>query len=152
MATTSTALYSRSTQPIATASAVPSGPIAFLGRILFALIFLMSGPRHFLSQTIAFAAAQGVPLARIAVPLSGVLALAGALCLILGYRARLGAWMIVLFLAGVTPLMHNFWAVADPMARQMQFVMFVKNLSMLGAALFFTQTGSGPWSLDRNRK
>jgi putative oxidoreductase len=129
-----------------------TGPITLLGRFLFVLIFLMSGPRHFLSQTIAFAASQGVPLASIAVPLSGVIAFAGGLSILLGYRAKIGAWLLVLFLAGVTPMLHKFWAVTDPMMYQMQFVMFMKNVSMLGGALLITQVGSGPWSLDARRK
>jgi putative oxidoreductase len=129
-----------------------SGPIALLGRFLFVLIFLMSGPRHFMSQTIGYAASQGVPLASIAVPFSGILALAGGLSILLGYRARIGAWFIILFLAAVTPMMHKFWGVTDPMMYQMQFVMFMKNVSMLGGALLITQIGSGPWSLDARRK
>jgi putative oxidoreductase len=120
--------------------------------LLFALIFVMSGPRHFMSQMIAYAASQGVPLASIAVPFSGALAFIGGLSILLGYRAKLGAWLIVIFLAGVTPMMHNFWAVSDPMMQQMQMVMFMKNLSMAGAALLITQVGSGPWSLDARRK
>src|ERR1700684_3179879 len=93
------------------AASVPAaaGPIVFLGRLLFALIFIMSGPRHFISSTIAYAAAQGTPLASIAVPFSGLLALLGGLSILLGFRAKIGAWMIVLFLVGVTPMMHKFW-------------------------------------------
>lgn len=125
-----------------------AGPIVLLGRILFALIFILSGPRHFMSSTIAYAAAQGVPLASIAVPISGLLALLGGLSILLGFRARIGAWLIVLFLVGVTPMMHRFWGVSDPMMAQMQMIMFMKNLSMLGGALIVTQLGSGPWSLD----
>jgi len=139
----------------ARSSAVPAtvaAPIVLLGRFLFALIFLMSGPNHFASKSIAYAASQGVPLASIAVPLSGVIAFAGGLSILLGYRARIGAWLIVLFLAVVTPMLHKFWTVADPMMFQMQFAMFMKNLAMLGAALFITQVGSGPWSLDAERK
>ncbi len=125
-----------------------AGPIVLLGRLFFALIFLMAGPNHFRSQTIAYAASQGAPLAAIAVPFSGLLAIVGALSILLGYRAKLGAWLIVLFLVGVTPMMHNFWAVSDPMMHQMQMIMFMKNLSMLGGALLISQFGPGPWSLD----
>ncbi|MFZ0197655.1 MAG: DoxX family protein [Candidatus Sulfotelmatobacter sp.] len=131
---------------------VGAAPIVFVGRLLFALIFVMSGPRHFMSQTIAYAASQGVPMASIVVPFSGLLAFLGGLSILLGYRAKLGAWLIVLFLVGVTPMMHKFWAVTDPMMYQMQLVMFLKNLSMLGGALLITQLGSGPWSLDARRK
>jgi len=142
-----------STRPQTTSISLEgAGPIALLGRFLFALIFLMSAPMHFSSQITAYAAAQGVPLASIAVPLSGVIALAGGLSILLGYRVKIGAWLIVLFLAAVTPMMHNFWTVADPMMHQMQFIMFMKNLSMLGGALFISQVGAGPWSLDARRK
>src|ERR1700690_851107 len=127
-------------------------PVVLLGRLLFALIFLMSGPMHFSSQTIAYAASQGIPLASIAVPLSGVLALAGGLSILLGFRARIGAWLIVIFLAGGTPMMHKFWGVTDPMMHQMQFIMFMKNVSMIGGALLISQLGSAPWSLDGCRK
>jgi len=129
-----------------------AGPVVLLGRFLFALIFLISGPRHFLSQTIAYAASQGVPLASIAVPLSGVLALAGSLSILLGYRAKIGAWLLVLFLVPVTLSLHRFWDVSDPMMYQMQFAMFMKNVSMLGGALLISQLGSGPWSLDARQK
>jgi putative oxidoreductase len=105
-----------------------------------------------MAQTIAYAASQGVPLASIAVPFSGLLALAGGLSILLGYRARIGAWLIALFLVGVTPMLHNFWTVTDPMMYQMQMVMFMKNVSMLGGALVISQLGSGPWSLDSRRK
>jgi putative oxidoreductase len=129
-----------------------TGPVVLLGRFLFALIFLMAAPNLFSSQTIAYAAAQGVPLASIAVPLSGVLALAGGLSILLGYRAKVGAWLLIVFLAAVTPMMHNFWTVADPMMRQMQLIMFMKNVSMLGGALFISQFGAGPWSLNARKK
>lgn len=61
-----------------------SGPIVFLGRFLFTLIFIMSGPRHFTSPIIAYAAAQGVPIASIVVPFSGALAILGGLSILLG--------------------------------------------------------------------
>src|SRR5271157_6507326 len=127
------------------------GAVVVLGRFLFTLIFLASGPRHFSMQTIAFAASQGVPMASVAVPFSGVLAFVGGLSILLGYRAKLGAWLIVLFLVGVTPMIHKFWGVTDPMMYQMQLVMFMKNVSTLGGALLITQLGSGPWSLDARR-
>jgi putative oxidoreductase len=45
--------------------------------------------------------------------------------------------------------MHNFWIATDPMARMIQMAMFMKNLSMLGAALIIAYFGSGPFSLDK---
>jgi putative oxidoreductase len=123
--------------------------IVLPGRILFAAIFVMAAPNHFKAATIAYAAGHGVPVAGILVPLSGLMALIGGISVILGYKARYGAWLLVLFLVPVTFTMHNFWAVADPAAARFQQVMFIKNISMLGAALMITWFGSGPLSLDR---
>jgi putative oxidoreductase len=118
---------------------------------LFSLIFILGALGHFSKQTIGFAASQGVPLANLAVPLSGVLSLVGGLSVLLGYRAKLGAWLLVLFLLPVTVAMHQFWTVHDPVMAQMQQAMFMKNLSMLGAALFISQVGAGALSLDARR-
>jgi putative oxidoreductase len=125
--------------------------VVVLGRFLFALIFLMAGANHFNNQTIGYAASQGVPLAWIAVPLSGVLAIAGGLSILLGYRTKLGAWLIVLFLIPVTLMLHKFWTVQDPMMAQIQMILFMKNVSMLGGALLISQFGAGPFSLDARR-
>ena len=127
------------------------GAVVVLGRFFFALIFLMAGANHFNKQTIGYAASQGVPLASIAGPLSGVVAIAGGLSILLGYRAKLGAWLIVLFLVPVSLMMHKFWTVTDPMMAQIQMILFMKNLSMLGGALLISQFGAGSFSLDARR-
>lgn len=122
------------------------------GRILFSLIFVFAGLTHFSSDVIGYAASQGVPLASIAVPFSGVVALLGGLSVATGYRARWGALLLVLFLVPVTASMHRFWAVADPVAAQMELAMFMKNISILGGALFIAYFGAGPLSLDARVK
>ncbi|HJZ83559.1 MAG TPA: DoxX family protein [Polyangia bacterium] len=122
-----------------------------VGRFLFAAIFIMSAFGHFGAQSIGFAAAKGVPFARLLVPASGILALLGGLSVLLGYRAKLGAWLLVAFLVPVTLSIHNFWTVADPMMRQMDQIMFMKNLSMIGAALLIAHFGAGPVSVDNRQ-
>jgi putative oxidoreductase len=130
---------------------VPNGAVVLLGRLFFVLLFLISAPDYFSQAGIGFAASQGVPLASLAVPLSGLLALAGSLSILLGYRARLGAWLIVLFLVPVTFTMHKFWAVTDPTMAQMQMINFMKNVEIIGGALLISQFGAGPWSFDARR-
>jgi putative oxidoreductase len=123
-----------------------------VGRALLAAIFVMSGFTHFSSATAGYAAAQGVPLARLAVPLSGILALLGGLSVLLGYRARVGAGLLLLFLVPVTLAMHRFWAAPDAMAAQLHMVMFMKNLGLMGGALMVAHFGAGPYSLDARRE
>jgi putative oxidoreductase len=119
-----------------------------IGRAMFVAIFLMAAPGHFAQGTIERAAAQGVPLASLAVPLSGLLAVAGGLSVLFGYHARIGAWLLALFLVPVTLTMHRFWGVADPGAAQIQEIMFMKNVAMLGGALLIAYFGAGPISVD----
>ena len=126
--------------------------IVVVGRILYAALFVPPLWGHFKAGTIAYAASKGVLFASFLVPASGIISFLGAVSIILGYRARWGAWLLVIFLIPVTLAMHNFWAITDPMAAQMQYLMFMKNLSMLGAALLIAYFGSGPLSLDNNRR
>ena len=122
--------------------------LALPARALFSLVFIVSSFGHFSPATIRHAAEHGVPFAPIVVPIAGVIALAGGLSVLFGWQARVGAWLLVLFLVPVTLFMHNFWAVHDPLQHQLQRVEFLKNLSLLGGALLVAYFGSGPVSLD----
>ena len=115
---------------------------------MFSLIFILSVPGDFKEATIAHAASAGVPLAHVAVPLAGILALVGGLSIALGYHARLGGIALLLFLVPVTLFMHKFWGIADPQAAQMQQANFVKNVALMGTALLFVYGGAGAYSLD----
>lgn len=119
------------------------------GRVLFALIFVTSVIGTFSSATLAEAAAHGVPLATIVVPLAGLLALVGGLSVMLGYRARFGALLLLVFLVPVTLVMHKFWGLPDPQTAMLQKINFMKNTSLIGTCLLIMYYGSGPYSLDR---
>jgi putative oxidoreductase len=45
-------------------------------------------------------------------------------------------------------MMHNFWAMTDPLTYHTERVMFLKNLTMLGGALVICCFGADPLSLD----
>ncbi len=76
-----------------------------MGRILYAAIFVMAGPDHFTAGAIDYAASKGY--ASLIVPLS--IAFVGRLIILLGNKAKYGAWLIVVFLLPVTFMIHNFW-------------------------------------------
>jgi putative oxidoreductase len=119
-----------------------------IGRILSSAIFIMASLGHSSNHEIEMAADHGVPMANILVPLSGLMALAGGLSVLLGCWTRFGAWLLIVFLVSVTLAMHNFWAMSDPVQAQMSQIMFMKNLSMIGAALMIAYFGAGPCSID----
>ena len=134
-----------------TKTAIGSGDlryVALAARQLFSVIFIIASAGHFTDATIASAAGQGVPMAGVLVPVSGLIALAGGLSVLFGYQARIGAWLLVLFLVPVTLVMHPFWAVSDPAMFPVQLGLFTRNVLMLGAALRVAQVGAGSLSLD----
>jgi putative oxidoreductase len=123
--------------------------IVLIGRILYSAVFISASLGHFSHDAVAYAMDYGIPAASVLVPLSGILAFLGGLSILIGFKARYGAWLIVLFLLPVTFIMHNFWMIDDLQMQATQKAMFLANLSMLGAALMITHFGSGPMSVDK---
>ena len=106
-----------------------------MGRVLFGGFFVYSGLHHFISlhELASFAAAKGTPLPELAVAGSGAMVLVGGLSVLTGVFPRVGAALIILFLVGVTPAMHNFWAEQGPM-RVADMGNFFKNVALIGGA------------------
>jgi putative oxidoreductase len=123
--------------------------IVLAGRTLFSFIFIMTIMSHFTKEMVGYAAAQGVPSPAFLVPFSGIIAILGGLSILLGYKAKSGAWLIVLFLVPVTFYMHAFWREGDPVQMKMQMANFMKNAALLGGALLICYFGSGPASLEK---
>lgn len=123
--------------------------LVVIGRILFSAIFIMAGFGHFarLSMMAQYAGSKGVPAPKFMVAFTGAMNLLGGLSILLGAYAKIGAWLIFLFLVPTALMMHNFWTMQDPMAKATEQAMFMKNLAMAGAVLLIAYFGSGPFSL-----
>ncbi len=92
-------------------------------------------------------ASKGLPMIPLLLTAAIIFEIAGALSVMLGYRARIGAILLAIFIIVVTPIFHNFWALSGQ-ARFLQRIMFLKNLSILGGLLLIIGSGSGELSLD----
>jgi putative oxidoreductase len=110
--------------------------VFLIGRVLFALLFLISGlTAHFNRQGVEYARAYKAPAPELLVPLSGAVIVLASLLVGFGIWADLGALLIVGFLVGVTPIMHAFWKETDEQMKATQMAMFEKNVALIGAAL-----------------
>lgn len=120
------------------------------GRLLLSFIFLMSGYGKIVgwSGTAGYMAKAGMPAVPLFLVLAIVFELGGSLMLLLGFRARFGALMLILFLIPTTLIFHHFWSF-PPAEKQMQTINFMKNLAIMGGLLMVIAHGSGPMSLDR---
>ena len=124
------------------------GPL--VGRIMMAVIFLFSGFGKItgFAGTAGYMASKGLPMVEVLLAITIVIEIGAALMLILGYKARLGAAALLLWMIPVTFIFHNFWAM--PADQQMiQQIMFMKNLGLMGGMLYIMAFGSGPMSLAK---
>lgn len=120
-----------------------SPAIGLTARILFTLIFFLSGVGHFAQmQNFIDLMPAAIPFRAFWVISSGVVELAGAVMILFNYRPRLGGWLIVLFLVPVTIVVHGTGMFGpNPLMRAINVSMFLKGLAMIACALFITQFG-----------
>ena len=120
-----------------------------IGRLLFGGFFLFNGVNHFKRRKMMsqYAGAKGVPVPDLAIAASGVTLILGGASILLGVKPKLGAAALVGFLAGVSPVMHNFWADQDPNERMHNMVDFTKNMALLGGAMALMGMDE-PWPLS----
>ena len=118
-----------------------------LGRLAFGGFFLYNGIHHFLDRkTLSqYAAAKKVPMPEVAVMATGAALIGGGASILLGVKPKLGALAVLGFLAGVSPVMHDFWTHEEPAQRQAEMINFSKNMALLGAALALLGVEE-PWS------
>lgn len=119
--------------------------ITLAGRFLFTLIFFMSGVTHFTDlQGYVALMPEAIPFREFWVLISGVVELIGAAMILCDRSARLGAWLIVVFLIPVTFTVHGYEMMfaEDERMRAIQLSFFLKGLAMTGAALLITQLGA----------
>jgi putative oxidoreductase len=126
--------------------------LSLAGRALIALLFIPAGWGKIggFAGVTGYIASKGVPLPEAAAAIAIVAELGLGLMLLLGWKARLAAAGLAVFVAVITPIFHNFWAM--PAAQQMmQQQAFYKNLAVVGGLLIVAAFGAGGWSLDGRR-
>lgn len=126
---------------------------SILARVMIATIFFMSAVGNKIpnfSGVVDYMTSAGVPSPRLMLALAIVFLLFGSVSVILGYHARFGAALLLVFLALATYYFHAFWNFTGQ-DQQNQMIQFMKNLSMMGTMLFLIANGSGRGSLDGRR-
>jgi putative oxidoreductase len=127
------------------------GPL--IARLLFApiLIGYAAMKVRALMGSVQADAIQAFPVAQVALYITILIEFVGGLMLVLGYRARLAAGVLVVFFLGVTSLMVPM--IGAPSGLGMAYVdQIVKNLALIGGLLLLAVHGAGPISLDARRE
>lgn len=122
-----------------------------IGRLFLIMIFLMSAVGNKIpnfGNTAEYMASEGVPAPMFLLAGAIIFLLAGSLSILIGWKARIGASLLLVFLILATYWFHDFWTFEDPQARQMQTIAFMKNLALMGAMLMIIARGPGTPSFD----
>ena len=124
------------------------GPLA--GRVMMAALFIPSGFSKLagFQGTVGYIASKGLPLPQLGAVAAIVVELLVAAALLLGWRTRWAALILVLFTLAAAVLFHNYWAV-PPEQKMMQEINFWKNVAIAGGLLFVAAHGPGPDAVDR---
>jgi putative oxidoreductase len=133
------------------ATAVTVSPaLPLLGRTLIAALFLVAGVRKALAfaGTAGYFTKLGLPAPEIMTALAIAIEIGGGALLILGWRTRWVAWLLILFTVVATYLGHKFW-LADAAQYGNQLNHFLKNVAVVGGLLMLTAFGPGRASADR---
>src|SRR5713226_2987579 len=128
---------------------------ALLGRILLAVIFVISGFHKLMAPvaTAHYMASHGVPLAWLACIATVIVEFGFSLLLVIGYWTRAAAFLMFLWFIPVTLIFHvipYLHAVQghDAAAAMAQQISYLKNISMMGGMLLLASFGPGAFSVD----
>ena len=124
--------------------------IALAGRILIAALFVQAGYAKItgFAGTAAWIASAALPMPAVATAVAIAVELGGGLLLIAGYRTRLVALVLAVFTLVASVMFHHYWTL--PADRQMvDYLMFWKNLSIVGGLATVYAFGPGRLSVDK---
>lgn len=123
--------------------------LMFVARLCIAAIFILAGVSKFMNfdDTAAYMASKGLPMIPLFLFGAAIVEVLGGLSLVFGYKTRLGAAVLLLFLIPTTLIFHDFWNVAGA-DRAIQQINFLKNLAIFGGLLYVISAGPGGCACD----
>ena len=124
--------------------------ILLLGRLCIGSLYLMSGINHWLDLKLLTHFMGGLPgSVQVWAMLAATIEVVSGAAMVLGFRTREFALLLVLFNLCAAGIGHPYWSITDATARWAQFIHFWKDIGLAGGAFFVLARGAGPWSLDR---
>lgn len=114
-----------------------AGWIVLVGRIVFAIQFLVGGLAHLKmgEQMAGYARQMGAPAPALGGWPAGIWLLAGALSVAVGIWPDIGALMIAAWGIPTAWWIHAWWRYDDPDAQQTQQQLFFRNVAFIGAGI-----------------
>ena len=126
------------------------GFITLVGRLFIAVPLISFGIYKFnnFDMLVQWMSFKNLPIPEVLLALAIAFELGGALLLILGFKIRAVAFLLIFYLVPVMLAMHDFWAIENPTERQATLESFAKGFMIMGGLLFLLVLGAGTISLD----
>jgi len=124
--------------------------VVLIGRIIIGQLFLVSGFWKMLGLSAfgASLAARGVPTPQALAVLGACGEFFGGLALLLGFKTRWAALVLVLFTIVATGISHRYWEFSDAAVRRSQEANFYKNVAIIGGLFYAFAIGGGRFGID----
>ena len=122
-----------------------------LGRIFLGIIFIYEAldTLFFYQNTKATMAEYGITfMPDILLVTTLVILIVGALLVVIGYYARVGAFLLLLYWLPFTLIVFSFWN-DPPDLQRINALNFMRNLAVMGGLLLLLANGSGEYSVRR---
>ncbi len=122
----------------------------FLGRLCISTLFILAGVGKFLDYegTASYMSSKGFTMIPFFLVGAALIEIIGGILLLFGYKTKIAAALLLLFLLPTTLIFHDFWMAATLPAKQIQLSEFLKNLAIFGGLLYVLGSGSGKYSVD----
>lgn len=123
--------------------------VQLVGRILLGVLFLLIGYSQFANAAffVTYFTSLKMPSPEIWPWLAGTVELTIGITLIFGLATRYAALAAFVFVAIATAIGHRYWE-APPAQQFAQYNHFLKNLAIMGGALYVFVLGGGRFSVD----
>ena len=121
------------------------GPLT--ARVLISLIFLISGvlKLFFFGNTLQYMQSFNIPFVTFALVVAIIIEIGGGFSLLLGLKAKWGAWILIPYTIILTLIFHL------NLTDQLQMVAFLRNLAIIGGLILISMYGPGKFSLDKKK-
>ncbi len=128
-------------------SASSASAVVLAGRVLLSILFIIAGFSKLtaIGGTAGFFGSIGLPMPTVTAIVVGLVELLGGLAVLVGFKTRIAAIVLALFVLAATAVAHLDFSQAG------NALMTQKNLAIAGGFLLLAVLGAGPLSIDGRR-
>ena len=122
---------------------------SLIGRVLISVMFLWAAYEKITHwhQTVAYMKSKGISHLNIVLPVGVALKIIGGLSVLLGWYAHIGALLLLIVSIAALLTVHDWWKQKPGPEHQMEKLLFLKDIAIIGGLFMVLALGAGHWAL-----